>query len=463
MAPRTTRRTATTNPSVPPPAASTSAAPASPPPAPRTRSKKPVVAKRSASTASPALPLDHLSPLSAELHALILEHLSPSDAPDLNSLCNYCRVSKTLLPHVQRHLYQTLRITTRTSAHALHRTLHGNDLNRSVKFIEADVGQCAKTSSQWIGWFLFHSMHSLCGIIGSCRTLLTLTLYLPDQSSAWTQSLCQSLLDLKYLHTLTKDLTPSEDVAGKRGVGKAEGMDVGWRSNKSWGMWSVSQFIKPLATLRSLHTLRICGLSSDSSTSPPTSQHSLRLTEVVLIEVNITNTDLLHILGHAKDLKKLTLWRSSLLSKRGLTHVLKRCNALVELRIGGSWFGAKDEDDTNFPLDTSMNQGHLPNLRILHVSGSLLSPALLLSPACNLSHLLVTSSPSFTPQGIHGALAKCRSDPPPVERLTLPEMGKDNGSWNEAWKFTVKATADAKGVKLEDGGGSGDGSDSGSD
>lgn len=34
---------------------------------------------------------------------------------------------------------------------------------------------------------------------------------------------------------------------------------------------------------------------------------------------SITNTDLLHLLGNANSLKKLTLWRSSLLSKRGLT------------------------------------------------------------------------------------------------------------------------------------------------
>jgi hypothetical protein len=34
----------------------------------------------------------------------------------------------------------------------------------------------------------FHSMHSLCGIIGSCRNLLTLTLYMPIDSAAWAQS-----------------------------------------------------------------------------------------------------------------------------------------------------------------------------------------------------------------------------------------------------------------------------------
>jgi len=193
-------------------------------------------------------------------------------------------------------------------------------------------------------------MHSLCGIIGSCRTLLTLTVFLPSDSAAWTQSLCQSLVDLKLLHTFTKDLVRSTDTV--KGSGRNDGMDVGWRPSKTFAMWSVSQFMKPLASLRSLHTLRICGLSSDSSTSPPQSQHQCRLTEVVLVELNVTNTDLLHILGNAAGLKKLTLWRSSLLSKRGLTHVLKKCPNLVELRIGGSWFGAKDEGSSfhSYPL-----------------------------------------------------------------------------------------------------------------
>lgn len=46
-----------------------------------------------------------------------------------------------------------------------------------------------------------------------------------------------------------------------------------------------SQFVKPLSTLKSLHTLRLCGVSSDSSTLPVPPLHSLRLQEVVLIEV----------------------------------------------------------------------------------------------------------------------------------------------------------------------------------
>ncbi|KAM0747401.1 hypothetical protein T439DRAFT_383518 [Meredithblackwellia eburnea MCA 4105] len=396
-------------------------------------------------------PGDKLTPLSSELHALILNHLSPPSHPDLKSLANYSLVSRQLLPHVRIHMYRNLKIDTRTNAHAMHRTLHGNDLNKSVKHITADVGSMAKTSSQWLGWFLFHSMHSLCGIIGSCRTLLTLTLYLPADGSAWTQSLCSSLVDLKYLNSLTKDLVKSSKSKGIEGAGSEDGMDVGWRPAKSFAMWSVSQFVKPLATLKSLQTLRLCGISSDSSTSPPQTQHNCKLIEVVLIEVNITNTDLLHLLGHATSLKKLTLWRSSLLSKRGLTHVLKRCPNLTHLRIGGSWFGAKDEDDTNFPIDVSINS--LPNLRLLHVSGALVSPQIFLNPVTCLKSLLVVNCQAFSPEATNSALVKMRSEPLSVERLYLPEMesGANNGgpeSWNEYWKFTIKATTDAKKILL---------------
>lgn len=55
-----------------------------------------------------------------------------------------------------------------------------------------------------------------------------------------------------------------------------------------------------------------------------------------------------------------------------------------------------------------------------------------------------------------------RSDPAPVERLTLLEMAAGEG-WTETWRFTVKATSEAKGVILEDGGKGDDGSDSGSE
>jgi len=62
-----------------------------------------------------------------------------------------------------------------------------------------------------------------------------------------------------------------------------------------------------------------------------------------------------------------------------------------------------------------------------------------------------------------------KHDPPSVERLTLPEMREvenpgrrssrsggasgasgDGTGWNETWRFTVKKTAEAKGVTLDD-------------
>lgn len=136
-----------------------------------------------------------------------------------------------------------------------------------------------------VGWFIFHSMHSLCGIIGSCRNLLTLTLYMPIDSAAWAQSLCQSLVDvclplsspigcsqvllvlttlpvlfsvrptiqLKSLHTLTKDLYETgKHPKNKRAVGKKEGMDVGWVKRKKPAMWAVSQ-VSPYFPFSPLH------------------------------------------------------------------------------------------------------------------------------------------------------------------------------------------------------------------
>jgi hypothetical protein len=59
-----------------------------------------------------------------------------------------------------------------------------------------------------------------------------------------------------------------------------------------------------------------------------------------------------------------------------------------------------------------------------------------------------------------------RSDPPPVKRITLPEMNK-GPDWTMKWKFTVEATAGAKCVVIEDGkgdmGGRQPSSDTGSD
>lgn len=112
-------------------------------------------------------------------------------------------------------------------------------------------------------------------------------------------------LQLKFLQTINKDIEPSGGANG-RGAGAKEGMDVGFKPRKSTSMWSVSQvsavsgfdpnilcreliallqLIKPLMTLKALHTLRLCGLASDSSTTSPTFPHSCKLTEVVLIGV----------------------------------------------------------------------------------------------------------------------------------------------------------------------------------
>ena len=107
-------------------------------------------------------------------------------------------------------------------------------------------------------------MHSLCGIIGSCRTLLTLTLYLPSEGSAWTQSLCSSLSELRLLHTLTKDVVASKE--GRRGAGRHDGMDVGWRPNKSFAMWSVSQVSRgPSLLSQGLNADPLLGDSSSSN------------------------------------------------------------------------------------------------------------------------------------------------------------------------------------------------------
>lgn len=46
-------------------------------------------------------------------------------------------------------------------------------------------------------------MHSLCGIIGSSRNILTLDLFLPEGATAWTQSLCQSLVDVSRDYAVT--------------------------------------------------------------------------------------------------------------------------------------------------------------------------------------------------------------------------------------------------------------------
>jgi len=231
---------------------------------------------------SPAHPIDRLTPLSAEVLALILEEISPSSAPEPGALFTLLVVSKTLLPHVKTHLYRHLRVDTRVKAHSMHRTLHVSDNNSLVKTITADVNKMAKTSSTWPGWFLYHTMHSLCGIIGSCHKLVHLTLLFPEQSSPGSNSLCQSLIELKLLQTLTKDLEKMEP--GEEGPGSREMVSIGWKHKESYAVWSATQFLQPMSKLKSLSSLRVCGLSSDSSTTPPL-PHAIRIREIVLVEV----------------------------------------------------------------------------------------------------------------------------------------------------------------------------------
>lgn len=157
-------------------------------------------------------------------------------------------------------------------------------------------------------------------------------------------------------------------------------------------------------------------------------------------------------------------------------------------------------DDKNFPLNDSLP--YLPHLKVLHVSGSLISPAALEIPTVQLSHLYVHAAPSWTPQAVHAALSKMAHDPPAAARLTLPEMrdpeeiareeeeraaaaaaavqglasrrarrqaaqvaqqaaqaaaqavagiGAANAAgWNETWRFTVRKTGEAKGCVVDD-------------
>ncbi|KAK4049704.1 hypothetical protein OIV83_003979 [Microbotryomycetes sp. JL201] len=288
------------------------------------------------------------------------------------------------------------------------------------------------------------------------------------ESAAWTQSLFKSFLDLKYLKELNKDLQPS--TSRHPGAGYKEGMDIGWRPKKRAALWSVTQFLKPLSSFRQLQTLRLCGMASDSSMSVPTSLNTCRLTEVVLVDVNVTNTDLLYLLGQASNVQKLTIWGSSILSKKGLGHVLRKTVNLVELRIGGSWFGAKEDDDLVFPIDQALPT--LPLLKVLQISGSLVSPAILLLPTTNLSHLLVTNCSAFTPLAVHTSLANMISDgvSSAVQKLSLPDVkpgriaggairptnatttpsiNAHNETWDDKWIFGVKALCEAKGIVLE--------------
>ena len=128
--------------------------PPAPPPGPlpstlvRTNKKK-----RKETTSTPPDQSDRISQLPSEITANILSQLSPPASPDLISLFHLATTSQSIWLHTKIHLYRDLKINTRTDAHAIHRTLHGNDVNRCVKSIEADVGKMAKTSSQWLGRF----------------------------------------------------------------------------------------------------------------------------------------------------------------------------------------------------------------------------------------------------------------------------------------------------------------------
>ena len=106
----------------------------------------------------PALPTDHFTLLSSELISLVMAHLAavpaaaaPDTKPDLHSLAMVALTCKRLLPHARVALYRDLRVETRVQAHAVHRTLHGSDISKSVRSVTANVESMAKTSSQWIG------------------------------------------------------------------------------------------------------------------------------------------------------------------------------------------------------------------------------------------------------------------------------------------------------------------------
>ncbi|GAA5881862.1 hypothetical protein JCM1840_006818 [Sporobolomyces johnsonii] len=408
----------------------------------------------------PPEPSDRLTTLSPELISLVFDHLTMPvtvpvtvPRPDLATLARLCLVNKRLLPHVRAALYWGLEVTSQGQGDAICRILSDNDvIAEDVRAVTVDVEVMARTSCGWEGLFLFRSMRSLLSIISSCTRLVSLTLYLPGHSSAWTQSLslCDSLRGLEHLRMLVKDLEPSAS-----GCGDADGqeeMDIGWRPRFGKSMWAVSHFLQPLAMLKCLDTLRLCGISSNLSTASVLPAHSLELTEVVLVNVDITELDLRRLLGKAEHLEHFTLWRSSLLRKGNLVHLLGQCPNLIEHRVGGSWFSSGGKDAVEYPLDTVL--ASLLRLKLVHVSGPLISPVALLLKTLTLDHLLVHGSPSFSPSAVHVALVKMPFDPPSVARLTLPEMrlgrtsdgsnrsgvaGAPDG-WNKMWRNMVKKT-----------------------
>lgn len=132
-------------------------------------------------------------------------------------------------------------------------------------------------------------------------------------------------------------------------------------------------------------------------------------------------------------------------------------------------------DDKHFPLNDVLPI--LTRLKILHISGSLISPSALEIPTVALSHLFVHACAAWTPSAVHASLSKMSHDPPAVSRLTLPAMAETTSSrssnhlgrrhnnnaagtasttgqamaqgWNETWRFTVRKTGEAKGCIVE--------------
>ena len=132
-------------------------------------------------------------------------------------------------------------------------------------------------------------------------------------------------------------------------------------------------------------------------------------------------------------------------------------------------------DDKHFPLNDVLPI--LTRLKILHISGSLISPSALEIPTVALSHLFVHACAAWTPSAVHASLSKMSHDPPAVSRLTLPAMAETASSrssnhlgrrhnnnaagtasttgqataqgWNETWRFTVRKTGEAKGCIVE--------------
>lgn len=197
-----------------------------------------------------------------EVWYLILTQLDPLSQSQTALLSH--SMHRLVIPH----LYRSPRLTTRTSAHALHRTLHLSPLANQVKSLKADVGQMARTSSAWQGWFLYHALHSLVGILSATLHLRELSLFLPIETGPWTNSLTQTLALLPNLTTLTKDLIPTPyQEEHDSCLGSRERLPIPWRIKRGFVVWSLETLLVGLEGMGSLERLRLAGLSSDSVTS----------------------------------------------------------------------------------------------------------------------------------------------------------------------------------------------------